>query len=674
MHGHSRLGFTLEKEASGSSARACRFTTLHNEVCTPIFMPVATFAAFRGQDTAYVEALGFPVILSNTFHLMLRPGRDVFEAIGGIHRLMKWPRSVLTDSGGFQIFSMPDYHKITEEGALFRSYVDGQKILLTPELSIGMQKTIGSDIMMVLDQCVPSTSERKVSLDAVERTARWAQRSLDARGDSKQSMFGIVQGACDTSLRKISASQITSLPFDGFAIGGLAVGENEDERKDVTEFTASLLPKHLPRYLMGVGTPIDLLEAVHRGVDMFDCILPAAHGQQGVAFTTHGRIELRRGAHRLSDRPLDENCSCPACRSYSRAYLHHLVKADEFYAKQLVGLHNLTFYKHLMDEMRAHILDDSFASWYRTKREELVEVDRDNPITRPQKKQRPSGLVLGNYEVVEQKGFHSIRHIGSGEIMHSVSDPTEEAKTLYVNQANLAHELMRETASPFVIWDVGMGAATNVMATIAAFEELAKTHTLSRKLVIVSFENDLDSLRLAAKNPSRFPHIRHAAPASILSTGSWTSRCGMCEWTLLEGDFAARMHEAQNASCIYYDPFSLHTDTGMWDRELFVRVREKCSPDGAKLFTYSAATKIRGTLLAAGFFVGRGPATGPKLDTTSAYTTIESVPHRASLLGADWLDRWSRSESKFRDQASPEERELIERLVTSHPQFRETCQ
>ncbi|MGL4370963.1 MAG: tRNA guanosine(34) transglycosylase Tgt, partial [Spirochaetota bacterium] len=271
-----RLSFTIEAEADGSHARACSFTTLHNQVQTPVFMPVATFAAFRSQDTALVESAGFPVILANTYHLLLRPGADVFEKIGGIHSFMNWPRSVLTDSGGFQIFSMSTSLKMREEGALFRSYLDGREILLSPELSIATQRSIGSDIMMALDQCVPSTSERSVSEKAVDLTARWAQRSLTARGDSPQSLFGIVQGACDSQLRKRSASQITSLPFDGYAIGGLAVGESEEERKDMTEFTASLLPRSYPRYLMGVGTPIDLLEAVHRGVDMFDCILPAA--------------------------------------------------------------------------------------------------------------------------------------------------------------------------------------------------------------------------------------------------------------------------------------------------------------------------------------------------------------------------------------------------------------
>lgn len=665
-----RLNFTVEKEAEGSAARACRYTTLHNEVLTPVFMPVATFAAFRSQDTEKVESLGFPVILSNTYHLLLRPGAEVFDAIGGIHNFMKWPRSVLTDSGGFQIFSMANSFRITEEGALFRSYVDGKKILLSPELSIATQRSIGSDIMMALDQCIPSTSERSVSLAAAELTARWAERSLAARGDSPQALFGIVQGACDAQLRRTSASQITSLPFDGFAIGGLAVGENEDERKDITALTASLLPRNNPRYLMGVGTPIDLLEAVHRGVDMFDCILPSALGQQGVVYTSHGRIELRRGVHRLSNRPLDERCTCPACTRYTRAYLHHLVKTDEFFARQLLGLHNLTFYKHLMDEMRTHILAGDFASYYATKRDELVTIDRDNPIHSPVKKNKLAHLSLGNYEVVEQKGgFFSIRQTGSGEIMHSVSDPLTESKKLYIEQASLSHELSLEKSDPYLIWDVGLGAATNAMATIFAYEEHAKSRTITRPLTIISFENDLDSLRLALKNPSRFPQVRHPAPASLLKNGRWQSKDALCSWTLLEGDFISRIDDAPSPDCIYYDPFSLHTDTAMWERSLFMKIRSRCRDEGTKLFTYSAATKIRGILLSSGFYVGKGPATGPKLDTTSAYSNSGIVPHRQLLLGKDWLDRWARSESKFKEGITKEEMDEIERLVNAHPQF-----
>jgi queuine tRNA-ribosyltransferase len=270
----SRLKFILEKEAKDSRARAGRFTTLHGEVLTPIFMPVGTQASVKSQNVDSLKAMGSRVLLANTYHLLLRPGIEVFRKFGGIHKFMNWDLPVLTDSGGFQIFSLPNARNLTEEGAVFRSYVDGRNILLSPELSIETQKAINSDIMMVLDQCVPSTVEYALAKSAMELTYRWAKRSLAARGDSEQALFAIIQGACFKDLRIRSAEALTQLPFDGFAIGGLAVGETKEERNDFCELSASLLPKNLPRYLMGVGTPIDLLEAVHRGVDMFDCILP----------------------------------------------------------------------------------------------------------------------------------------------------------------------------------------------------------------------------------------------------------------------------------------------------------------------------------------------------------------------------------------------------------------
>jgi queuine tRNA-ribosyltransferase len=343
-------------------------------------------AVLRSQDTAAVEELGFPVLLANTYHLLLRPGTEVFSKFGGIHRFMNWPRSVLTDSGGFQVFSLARHVRITEDGAVFKSYHDGRYLLLSPETSIETQRFINSDIMMAMDQCVPSKSEEAICRDAADITARWAERSLAARGDSPQSLFGIVQGACFPELRRRSASQITSLPFDGFAIGGLAVGEAENERRDITEMTAALLPRERPRYLMGVGTPLDLLEAVHRGVDMFDCILPTAMAQQGVAYTSHGKVELRRGIYKLQDRPLDEACSCPACTRYSRAYLHHLVKTGEYFGGTLLGLHNLTYYRNLMRTMRGHIMAGGFASYYSTAREILGRDDDEHPMTPPRKK------------------------------------------------------------------------------------------------------------------------------------------------------------------------------------------------------------------------------------------------------------------------------------------------
>jgi len=272
----TRLDFKLERTATGSRARAARFKTAHNEVLTPTFMPVGTHAAVRAQRREDVLESGAQVMLANTYHLMLRPGVELFERFGGIHSFMNWPRSVLTDSGGFQIFSLPGSRSISEDGAEFKSYVDHRMMRLSPETSIAAQRSIGSDIMMVLDQCVPSTVDRSTAQAAMELTHRWALRSLAARGDSGQSLFGIVQGASYADLRAQSARAITQMPFDGYAIGGLAVGEGTDEREECTAVVTELLPQDRPRYLMGVGTTRDLLEAVHRGVDMFDCILPTA--------------------------------------------------------------------------------------------------------------------------------------------------------------------------------------------------------------------------------------------------------------------------------------------------------------------------------------------------------------------------------------------------------------
>jgi queuine tRNA-ribosyltransferase len=390
-----RLNFQIDGTTKNSSARACTFETLHNKVETPVFMPVATMAVLRDQDTSHVEDLDFPVLLANTYHLILRPGTEVFKLFNGIHSFMQWPRSILTDSGGFQVFSLPGAVNISEEGAAFRSYLDGKIIMLSPETSIGTQKIINSDIMMAMDQCVPSTSDLNICRDAMDITARWAERSIAARGDSKQSIFGIVQGACSPELRKISSQQISSLSFDGFAIGGLAVGETADERKDITELTASLLPKDHPRYLMGVGTPIDLLEAVHRGVDMFDCIIPTSMGQQGVAYTSHGRIDLKRGVYKFSEKPLDESCTCKACTKYSRAYLHHLVKTGEYLGSNLIGSHNLTFYHNLMSTMRKHILEDTFLSFYNEEKYKLQRRDEENPA-KPQKANKKILPSLGD--------------------------------------------------------------------------------------------------------------------------------------------------------------------------------------------------------------------------------------------------------------------------------------
>ena len=349
-------------------------------------MPVATQAALRFLDLESAKALDYQVLLANTYHLLIRPGTQIFERYGDIHRFIKWDRAVLTDSGGFQLFSLSKQISLSEDGASFRSYTDGRRILLTPERSIETQKIIGSDIMMVLDHCVSSTSDEATTRAALELTTRWAHRSYKARGDSPQALFGIVQGGCFTHLRRESASQITAIDFDGFALGGLAVGESKAEREDTTEFAAELLPADKPRYLMGVGTPIDLLEAVRRGIDMFDCILPTALGGQGVAFTSHGKIDLRRGVYRLVDDPLDRACPCSTCARFSRSYLHHLVKARESIVSQFISVHNVTFYRSLMRRMREAIISGAFREMYEREAPVLLSSDTENPPVPPKRR------------------------------------------------------------------------------------------------------------------------------------------------------------------------------------------------------------------------------------------------------------------------------------------------
>src|SRR5215210_8036579 len=437
----SRLNFHLDARATGSRARATTFRTLHGEVRTPLFMPVGTQATVKAQLPQTLEDAGSEILLANTYHLLLRPGAEVFRRLGGIHNFMSWDRSVLTDSGGFQIFSLPHSRAMSEEGAVFQSYLDGKTILLSPEVSIETQKAIGSDIMMALDHCIASTATEPNARAAMEMTHRWAVRSLAARGDSAQAMFAIAQGALFPELRRESVARLTELPFDGYAIGGLAVGEQKTEREEVCALTAELLPADKPRYLMGVGTPLDILEAVHRGVDMFDCIIPTQVAQRGAVFTSRGYLQMKRGVYKFADEPLDPECSCPTCRRYSRAYLHHLAKTGETLGWQLLGKHNLHFYHQLMREIRDSILAGTFLELYREKRAFLHGSDLDNPI-RVQKTRRQKSTKLGDYEVHKAwEGFASIRQISSGEIMHSRTAPTEEALKLYVEQSNLAGRL-----------------------------------------------------------------------------------------------------------------------------------------------------------------------------------------------------------------------------------------
>jgi queuine tRNA-ribosyltransferase len=350
-----------------TGARAGFVHTRRGVIPTPVFMPVATHAAFRNVSTDEAREIGAHIILGNTFHLMLRPGAEVFQRFGGIHAFINWKHPVLTDSGGFQIFSLAKDIEITEKGARFRSFHDNSRQLLSPESSIAMQQDIGSDIMMVLDVCINSTTDEAGTRDAMERTHRWAVRSLAARNarDTGQALFGIVQGGVFPHLRDESVKFLTGHAFDGFAIGGLAVGETREERETMTERVTAQLPEDKPRYLMGVGTPVDLLEAVRRGVDMFDCIIPTKMAQQGYAYTFQGLMRVTRQVYRLDDKPIEEGCDCPTCARYSRGYLNHLMKGKHTIGSRYLSVHNLRHYQVLMGRIRESILAGTFDSLYR---------------------------------------------------------------------------------------------------------------------------------------------------------------------------------------------------------------------------------------------------------------------------------------------------------------------
>ena len=368
-----RSRFAVHARAAGSRARGGTLTTLHGAIDTPVFMPVGTRGTVRTQTLGQLERLDAPMLLANTYHLLIRPGIEVFERMGGLHGWMGWTRSILTDSGGFQVFSLASSRTIDDAGVAFQETPDGARVVLTPERSLAMQRAIGADVMMVLDHCVDATSAHAETREAMDRTHRWARRSLAARGDSPQQLFAIVQGGRFAELRRESASELTAIEgFDGYAIGGLAVGEERAEREDLTELTAALLPDDRPRYLMGVGTPLDILEAVHRGVDLFDCILPTAWAQHGRVFTARGKLDLRKGLHRFVAAPLDETCTCEACARHTRAYLHHLVKCKEPLGWQLLAEHNLRFYARMMGEIRDAIRHDTFAAYHAAQRQTLA--------------------------------------------------------------------------------------------------------------------------------------------------------------------------------------------------------------------------------------------------------------------------------------------------------------
>jgi len=348
------LGFTLL--ARDGAARRGRLATAHGTIETPAFMPVGTAATVKAMTPEGVAASGARILLGNTYHLMLRPGAERIAALGGLHRFMSWPHAILTDSGGFQVMSLAALRTISEDGVAFRSHLDGSKHLLTPERSVEIQHLLGADITMAFDECTPFPAERNAVAASMELSMRWAGRSRRAFVDRPgHGIFGIVQGGVHADLRQASAECLTAIGFDGYAIGGLAIGEGQETTFAMVEATVPHLPEDRPRYLMGVGKPADLVGAVRRGVDMFDCVIPTRSGRTAQAFTRAGTLNLRNARHADDPAPLDAECRCPACTGFGRAYLHHLVKAGEILASMLLTAHNLTYYADLMADLRAAI-------------------------------------------------------------------------------------------------------------------------------------------------------------------------------------------------------------------------------------------------------------------------------------------------------------------------------
>lgn len=351
--------YELIKTCKQSGARLGRLHTPHGIIETPIFMPVGTQATVKSMTPEELKEIGSQIILSNTYHLYMRPGHELIKKAGGLHEFMNWDKPILTDSGGFQVFSLGPLRKIKEEGVEFRSHLDGSKHFLTPEKAMEIQNALGSDIMMAFDECAPYPADREYVKNSLERTTRWLKRCKDAHNNTdKQALFGIIQGGMYKDLREQSAKEITSIDLPGYAIGGLSVGEPKPLMYDVLEHTTPFMPKDKPRYLMGVGSPDDLVEGVIRGVDMFDCVLPTRIARNGTAMTSQGKVVVRNATYAEDFTPLDPECNCYACKNYSRAYIRHLVKANEILGARLITTHNLHFLLNLMKQIRQAIMED----------------------------------------------------------------------------------------------------------------------------------------------------------------------------------------------------------------------------------------------------------------------------------------------------------------------------
>jgi queuine tRNA-ribosyltransferase len=509
----------------------------------------------------------------------------------------------------------------------------------------------------VLDVCIPSTSDLAHTREALDRTHRWALRSLAARDarDTGQALFAIVQGGLFQALRTESATFLVQHPFDGFAIGGLAVGETRDQLYAMAGHCARLLPEEKPRYLMGVGTPIDLVECVHRGVDMFDCIIPGKMGQQNYAYTFEGRLRISKNEYRFADVPLDATCLCPVCRKYSRGYLRHLAQGNHALGARLLTLHNLWHYQALMARMRLAILEGRWAAEY----EVLVSTLGPRDV----KPRVVEGSREGDFELVTLKGGdRAVRHVGHGEVMHPVG-PWEEANRLYVDQTGLSRKLRLPDEAPLRVLDVGLGAATNAVAALTCARGLGLE--LARPLEIVSLECDLAPLRLALADPLGFPFLQpwKAACEAVLAEGRWDTP--NLSWRVLLGDARETVGDLDgDYEVVFFDPFSPESNPTLWTTHFVRAIAARMRPQGAVLATYSSATPTRVTLLLAGLCVGHGASTGTRTETTMAANRADLL---AKPLAARWLQRWRRSSARAPHGADFTKE--VESAVFRHAQF-----
>ncbi|MFO0707358.1 MAG: tRNA guanosine(34) transglycosylase Tgt [Nitrospira sp.] len=386
------IQFTLKQQDRQTKARLGQLRTARGVVETPAFMPVGSLGPVKGLEPDDLQNLGFRLMLNNAYHLYLRPGHKVVAELGGLHAFTGWPGAILTDSGGFQIFSLAKLCKITDDGVTFQSHIDGSTHFITPETAMEIEEALGADIIMAFDQCVALPASREAIEEGVRRTTAWAKRCQAGRRRSDQALFGIVQGGLEADLRRRSAQELVSLDFDGYAIGGLSVGESKADMYAMLDVTTPELPEAKPRYLMGVGLPEDLIEGVARGVDLFDCVVPSRHGRTGSLFTGFGHISIKQAQYTRDERPIDPDCGCPVCKRYSRAYLHHLFNVKEMLGSRLNTIHNLWYFSDLMQRVRSSIERGTFlelrAEFYRTR----AEVDRTSGLSAELARERRAGI------------------------------------------------------------------------------------------------------------------------------------------------------------------------------------------------------------------------------------------------------------------------------------------